>query len=338
MPRKVGKMLTIFLVSFIILSACGTNQDKSAKELNTSEDYFHMTMMGGRTGGAWSIFSEGVAEAVRRENESTIVTVEPGGIVENPVYVGTNKVPYGLSYAMTAYAAYRGNAPYNQAYGDLRAISVIVPANYYQFIVRAEVEYESLDEMIEKQFPIRLAVDQVGSAGEIITRTILQEYGVTYDDIFSWGGSVDHLSDSKTFELMADKRMDATGDAVSVPSSSIIEASATNELKLISINPTVIKSVSEKLGMETGIIKAGSYEFLDNDIETLNTPAILMVNKNVPEDEVYKITEAIYEHLDYLSTVHKEFKKLTPDKMSNVGSVPLHPGAEKFFNEKGLMN
>ncbi|MBO1915387.1 hypothetical protein J4G37_62480, partial [Microvirga sp. 3-52] len=94
-----------------------------------------------------------------------------------------------------------------------------------------------------------------------------------YDDIISWGGSVDHLSDSKTFELMADKRIDATGDAVSVPSSGLIEASTTIDLKMLSFNKELMQAVSDNLGMEIGKIKAGSYDFLQDDIDTLFTPA-----------------------------------------------------------------
>ncbi|WP_085991567.1 TAXI family TRAP transporter solute-binding subunit [Oceanobacillus senegalensis] len=337
MLRYQLKVSTLLILGLLLLVACdGGSIDKGASTSET-EGLTNLTIMGGRTGGAWSVFSEGIAESIRGENEGSVITVEPGGIVENPATVGTNKVSYGLSYGMTAYAAYSGDEPYNQTYADIRAVSVVIPANYYQFVVRSDFKYDSLVAIIENQAPIRLAVDQKGSAGEIITRQILNEYGVSYDDIISWGGSVDYLSGAKSFELMADKRIDATGDAVSIPSSDIIEASTTNDLKLFGLNKEVIQHISEKLGMEAGTIEAGSYEFLREDIATVNTPAILMVNKHVPEEEVYQVTKAIYENLDYLSNVHEEFKNLTEKNMMNVGSVPLHPGAVKFFKEMGLM-
>jgi len=149
---------------------------------------------------------------------------------------------------------------------------------------------------------------------------------------------VDHLSGSKTFEMMADNRMDATGDAVSVPSSDIIEATTTMDLKMFSFPDDVLRNVSEKLGMETATIPKNSYSFLQEDIQTLNTPAILIVHKDVPEEEVYQVTKAIYEHLDYLRNVHGEFQNLTERNMASVGQIPLHPGAEKFFEEKGMLD
>lgn len=317
----------------LLLAGC-TNEVGATSEGSTSP--IKTTIIGGRTGGAWSVFTEGIAESIRRENKGSLITVEPGGIVENPASVGMNKVPYGLSYAMTAYAAYTGAEPYKEAYQDLRAISVIIPANHYQLIAKSDVEFDSLKEVVENQSPIRLAVDQKGSAGEIITRKILQEYGVTYKDIESWGGSVDHLSGSQTFELMADHRIDASGDAVSVPSSDILEAAATMDVKLLSLDQDVTHAAAENLGMETGTILAGSYDFLKNDINTVYTPSILIVHSDVSEEEVYRVTKAIYENFEYLTTVHKEFQNLSAHNFTKVGKVPLHPGAEKFFKEQGL--
>lgn len=324
----------VILAGLLFLSACS---NQSIHKEDAEDSSIQTNIIGGRTGGAWSVFTEGVAEAIRRENNGAIITVEPGGIVENPPTVGTNTVPYGISYAMTAYAAFTGAEPYDKAYKDIRAISVVIPGNYYQFLARTEAPFESIDDIIKNKVPIRLAVDQEGSAGEIITRNILQAYGVTYEDIIAWGGTVDHLSDEKTYELMADKRIEATGDAVSVPSSNIIEASTTINLKMLTLNEELIQTVSENLGMEAGTIKTDSYNFLQDDIDTVFTPAILIVHKDVPEQEVYQITKAIYENFDYLGTVHEEFNNLTADNMMEVGKVPLHPGAEKFFKEVGMI-
>ncbi|MCC3358624.1 TAXI family TRAP transporter solute-binding subunit [Bacillus sp. REN16] len=335
MSRRNWTLSLLFILTSVLLAGCMYKAE--AGSVDTS-DKIRTTIIGGRTGGAWSVFTEGIAESIRRENKGSLITVEPGGIVENPASVGINKVPYGISYAMTAFSAYSGTEPYKQAYPDIRAISVVIPTNYYQLIARGDVEFESLDEVVAKKAPIRLAVDQRGSAGEIITRAILEEYGVTYQDLVSWGGSVDHLSGSTTFELMADKRIDTTGDALSVPSSDILEAAATNDMKFITMDQDILHAAAEKLGLELGTIPKGSYDFLNQDVNTVYTPAILIVHKNVPEEEVYRITKAIYENFEYLSTVHKEFKNLSDENFSKVGKIPLHPGAKKFLQEKGLIH
>lgn len=332
--KKLGLILILFI---IVLSGCG-EIDENGSTSPSEESSIHTTIIGGRTGGAWSVFTEGVAESIRREDQGAIVTVEPGGIVENPPAVNTGKVSFGLSYAMTAYAAYTGGEPYNESFKDIRAVSVVIPGNYYQFLVPKSLEFETIDALIKNKAPIRLAVDQEGSAGEMITRTILEQYNVAYEDIISWGGSVDYLSGSKTFEMMADHRIDATGDAVSVPSSDIIEASTTIDLKMLPIDEEIAQKVSETLGMEQATIEKGSYGFLEKNIHTLSTPVILLTHKDIGEEEVYQVTKAIYENLDYLGTVHEEFNSLTVEKMTDVGEIPLHPGAEKFYQELGLVD
>ncbi|AOV07741.1 hypothetical protein BI350_09490 [Sporosarcina ureilytica] len=338
MKRSFILMAMLFSVLFIVACSNKKAVHNEESEKEDASDALQTTIIGGRTGGAWSVFTEGVAESIRRENKGAVVTVEPGGIVENPPAVGTNLVPYGITYSMTAYAAYTGTEPYPKAYEDIRAISVIVPGNYYQFVVRSDAPYNSIDEIVENKIPIRLSVNQQGSAGEIITKNILHEYGITYENIVDWGGAIENLSDVKTYELMADKRIDANGNAVSIPSSGIIEASTTTDLKMLSFNKEVLQAVSNDLGMEIGTIKAGSYDFLQDDIDTLFTPAILIVHKDVPDEEVYQITKAIYNNFEFLGTVHEEFKNLTADNMMEVGQVPLHPGAEKFFKKAGMLD
>jgi hypothetical protein len=325
------KLFTLFLFSVLLLAACSTHEDETLEDEDSEQ--ITTTIKGGRTGGAWAVFTEGVAESVRRENPGSYVTVEPGSIVENPPMVGSGKVPYGLSYSMTAYAAYQGDAPYPDRFEDIRAVSVVIPANYFQFVVRNGFPYESLAEAVESRAPIRLAVNQKGSDAERITREILAFYGVTYEDIISWGGSVDYVSASKAYEMMADERIDAFGNAESAPSSNILEASATTDLKMYSFDDEMVRVVSEKLGMEANTVNAGSYSFLHEEVETLSTPAILIAHKDVPDEEVYAVTKSIYHHLDYLRTVHKEFNELTHENMMQVGELPLHPGAEKFFKD-----
>ena len=338
MQKAFYKYIVISTLLLLLAACSGIDSPKTkAAKNNTSNDAIEAMIIGGRTGGAWSVFSEGIAESIRRQQDGSIVTVEPGSIVENPPTVATNKVSYGLSYAMTAFAAYHGTEPYQEAYTDLRAISVVIPANYYQFIVRADAPYDTLDEAIQNKAPIRLAVDQQGSAGEIITRTILKHHGIDYETIVSWGGTVDHLSGEKSFELMADKRIDAAADALSVPSSDILEAATTMDLKLLALEQETIEAVAAELGMLPGVITAGGYDFQTEDIATVNTPVLLIVNKAVPDEEVYAITKAIYESFDYLHTVHEEFRNLSTENMVAVGDIPLHPGAEKFYKEEGML-
>jgi len=108
MSQRNWTLSFILIISSLLLAGCMNKV--GAVSVDTS-DTIRTTIIGGRTGGAWSVFTEGIAESVRREHKGSLITVEPGGIVENPASVGTHTVPYGISYAMTAYAAFSGTEP-----------------------------------------------------------------------------------------------------------------------------------------------------------------------------------------------------------------------------------
>src|SRR5690625_5617738 len=100
---------------------------------------------------------------------------------------------------MTASSAFQGEDPYDEAYGNMRAVSVVIPANYYQLLTPNDASFDSIEEIIEDEAAVRLAGDQQGSIGEFITRDIFASYGLAYDDLSTWGGSVDYLAGSKAF-------------------------------------------------------------------------------------------------------------------------------------------
>ncbi|QQK74739.1 TAXI family TRAP transporter solute-binding subunit [Salicibibacter cibarius] len=336
------KHFIIFIFIFfgsLLFTACESQEQSTEAESGESaNESFQTTIAGGTAGGAWTVFTEGIAETIRSENEGSVITTEPGDIIENPLAVGIDRIPYALTYSVTADAALHGEEPYDQSYEDIRAISVVIPTQLYQFVIRANADFDSIDEIVEEQAPVRIAINDFGSPGDIATRTIFNEYGVTYDDIRSWGGSIDQLTTAQSFEYMADGRVDIAADIVPVPDSGIVEATATMDIDMLPIRQDVIDSVSEDLDVFFETLPEDTYDFLDEDIDSFNSPGLLITNKQVSEEEVYQVTKSIYENLDYLSNVHEDLASLDDENITEVGEVPLHPGAEKFYEEEGLIN
>jgi TRAP transporter TAXI family solute receptor len=297
-----------------------------------------LTLVGGRTGGVWSIFSEGIAESIRKSNPGAVVTVEPGSTSGNPGIVNQGRVPIGLAYALTAYSAFRGTEPYEgKPSPNLRSVAAVMPKNFYQFCVNKKSGLTSIQDIKTKKFPLRVSVDDKGSTADLITREMFKAYGFSYKDIESWGGKIFYLSGEKTFEMMSDGRMDAMPDALPCPSGDILEASANQDLDLLSFSDPAIKQVNEVLKLSKGLVPAGTYKFLKRDIPTISVPVILMTNKDVPEDTIYKVAKSVYDNLAYLSTVHDAFKDVNKDTIAVVGGLSLHPGAVKFYKEKGIL-
>ena len=81
-----------------------------------------------------------------------------------------------------------------------------------------------------------------------------------------------------------------------------------------------------------------TYNGMTNDVRTVAVKAMLACSADLPEDVVYKITKVLFEHLDELKQAHKKAEMISLDKALDGMSIPLHPGAEKYFKEKGVVS
>lgn len=296
-----------------------------------------ITVSGGSVGGSWSIFTEGAVEAMRRENKDYQISAEPGSTTANPGMVNSGKVEMCLSFGMTALQAYQGEGNFKTPLKNLRAVCALIPTNAFQFVITDRSGISSFEEIKAKKFPLKISVDSKGSTGDIVTAAVLKAYGITYDDIKKWGGSVFNLSSAKTFEMMADNRMDCTGDCIPVPAGDIIEASTSIKMHLLPMSDAAIKQVQKELGMTKTIIPAGTYSFQKKDIPTVNTAVILLCHADLPADQVYNMVKSLHRNIPYLKNVAKGYADLDDKTIVQVNNVPFHPGAEKYFKEVGLL-
>ena len=109
------------------------------------------------------------------------------------------------------------------------------------------------------------------------------------------------------------------------------------KLRLLPLSEEAIRFCNEHLGTERTVIPAGTYPFQDQDIPTFAGRVILITSSKVPDDEVYRITEVLYTRLERLRRAHRSLAHLTPALMPQVGGVPLHEGAARFYRAAGVL-
>lgn len=325
--------LFIFILFLILLTGCG-----AAEELKAEGESEHVTISGGSVGGVWSIFNEGIAEAIRKENPDIMVNPVPGTVAGNAVLVEQGKAEFAISESLTAMFAYEGHAPFETKHENIRAVAAVIPINVYQLVAPKNVPFDSVEEIVNNKVPLHFSVGEKGALGDIVSSSIFEAYDMTYENIEQNDGMVHFLSGGKTFEMMADGRMDGLGKMVPIPAGDIIEASTTIDMKLVPIGQQAIDHLVEKYGMTPFTIEANSYDFQTEDYPTINTPTILITSEEVSEELVYNVTKAIYEQLDYLYDVHNGFKEVNDETIVEIGNIPMHEGAKKFYQEAGLMN
>ena len=207
----------------------------------------------------------------------------------------------------------------------LRGITAIYP-NYIQIVASKESGIKTLADLKGK----RLSVGAPKSGTELNARAILEAAGLGYDDL----GKVEYLPFAESVELMKNRQLDATLQSAGLGVASIRDLAASVDITVVEIPADVV----EKVGAPyiAGTIPAGTYNGQTGDVPTAAVVNFLVTRSDVSDDLAYAMTKTIYENLDQLAAAHSAAKAIKIDDALGGMPVPLHPGAERFFKEKGV--
>ena len=277
-----------------------------------------------------------IGEAIKKSYPQCTFTYQPGQDGANIITVMTNQADFGIVSSSAAKWAYNGEKPYSSKVDKVRTVAFLHRMPYH-FTVTEGSGIQSIEQIVEEKIPFVAAVNTKNSPMEISNRIVLESYGTSYEEIEKNGGKIQYIAPSKANDQIRDNKMDGSLSPLPAPAGNLVELNTSKPLKLLPLSDKAIRAMEEKLGAKPYTIKAGTYSFVKKDIPTASIDTILITSADVPEDVVYKVTKAIYEHLDYLYTVHNSFKDITKETIANVTGAPLHPGAEKFYKEVGIL-
>ena len=150
---------------------------------------------------------------------------------------------------------------------------------------------------------------------------------------------VSELKSAEQAQALCDDKFDAMVFTVGHPSGSIQEATTSCAARLIPVTgPEVDQLLAQNPYDVKSVIPGGMYPGNDQDVETFGVKATLVTRADVPDDVVYEVTKAVFEHLDEFKKLHPAFAALQKQEMvTQALSAPLHPGAAKYYKEAGLM-
>ena len=179
-----------------------------------------------------------------------------------------------------------------------------------------------------------VCVGDVGSGTEVNARQVLEAYGMTTADITATNGSFgDAANDLK------DGKIDAAFTLAGAPTTAITElATSGMDFSLVSLDQEHVDILRNKypfLVQEN--LPAGTYEGVDTETICVAVEAALVASTDMSEDAVYELTKTMFENLEELGTSHAKFQLVSAEKAAENGSVPMHPGAEKYYKEIGLL-
>ncbi len=252
----------------------------------------------------------------------------------NVTAINEGQMEAGLTGAATLYFAYTGTGKFegNQK-PKLRVIANLFPEDMH-LVLPEGGELGSLKDLKGK----RVGIAQAGSGTQIAVEMILNDNGITRDDI-----DEAELNNNQSAERIADGQLDAYFYAAGTPVAAMIQLDNTKGMDLYSFSPEEIEAIGKILPYYVpSQIPAGTYAGVQHDTDTVAVNGILVTNEDQSEELVYEITKALWNDNSrkLLDSGHAKGKVIRLETalkgIDNLG-VPLHPGAERFYREAGVI-
>lgn len=291
----------------------------------------------GGLGGVWYTMFSGIAELVKEKDPGVIIRVVPGGGLIAVQKVGEGGSEFGFGFPWTVADAIAGRDPFKAALPDVRGVMSGFGSSYLQFVLDKRFGATSMDDIFQKKMPLRIAVDRVGTTDELALRRVLAFYKMTYDDLAKAGGKVVHAGYNDQATAFKDRQVDAMFQNIAIPSSSVLEAKVGRDVTLLGFPPTVMDYMYKEYAFVKGKIPAGSYGIVERDLSSPESPTMMTANSKLAPDVVYRVVKVVGDNPDRVRKVHDSLKDFNPATGWKDLGAPLHPGAERYFKEKGWM-
>ena len=315
-------LLVVFMVSLAVcLMAPGAQAEKK-----------FLRMFSGPEGGSWYPLGSAMMSIVEK-NTNLSTSNGPGGGVGNCKAVNAARADLGWSYTHTAYNAYEGRGKFKKKNTNLRHLMSLYPG-VFQIAVPKKSKIYTVGDLKDK----RIVPGKVGFSGTVIAEHVLSAYGITFDSIKKSGGSVSYVGYSDSAALMKDGHSDCYMAVTSCPQSTIIDLNFRPGIRFVPIDAAHMKKILEmEPGLMETIIPKDAYKGLEAGVPAVGTVTCVVVNKDVPDDMVYEIVKTLYAHWPELAQVKKKaIEESKPEKALMGARIPVHPGAMRYYKEKGF--
>jgi uncharacterized protein len=292
------------------------------------------------TGSAWYVYGATMAELLRKTLPAgSNIDVKPrAGGVGNPRLVAKNETPLGLSFTVTNRWASEGKEAYTEKLDNLRGLVGGLDTYYLVAVATKKLGISSVKEIKDKKLPVRVYTQPVGSLGEFAGRQLLRAAGLSYADVKAAGGSTQHVGYNIIIDAFKDGRADILFAVVTPKHPSVSEIVSAVDVEFLGLDPETAKALLP-LGYTAATMPPDTFKNQAKPVSTVGFPTVLITNKELPEPIAYTVTKTVVENKDALVRGHgglAEFEPRTAWQPEKVG-VPLHPGAERAYREKGWM-
>lgn len=302
----------------------------SAPAAMADDQAFLTVGTGGQTGVYYQV-GQSVCRFVNRDYEDLRCNApSTGGSVANINGMLGGEYDMGVVQSDVQYKAAAGEAPFTSANSDLKALFSLYPEPF-TILARADADITNFDDMYGK----RVNIGNPGSGQRNTMETVLAAKGKSVDDF----RVTLELQAAEMAGALSDNKVDAIAYTVGHPNGAIQEATTTSDARLVNVTGAEVdKLIADNSFYAKAVIPGGLYRGNDEDTTTFGVLATFVAGPEMSDDVAYKVVSAVFENFDRFKRLHPAFTNLNPENMIQDGlSMDLHPGAVKYYKEKGWM-
>ncbi|MCP4748044.1 MAG: TAXI family TRAP transporter solute-binding subunit [Desulfobacteraceae bacterium] len=308
----------VLILTFTITSVC------SAKRR-------YLSIASGWVTGAYYPFAGAVSKVAwkhLKEKNIKITAESSGASVANAKLIGKGDTDFAIMQNDIAYYAHNGQLMFKKPYKKLLGCMTLYPETV-QIVARKAANINSVADLKGK----RVSIGPLGGGSSENAKQILAAWGLSADDL-----KIQQLKASQASDYMKDGRLDAYFNTVAAPSAHIIDTHILVPAHIVPVSgPNAEKLIKKYPFYAREVIPAGIYKGATHPVETVSVMAMMAVTADLEEDVVYSVLKAVYDDLDQVKKAHAKFSDMDVSKGLSGMSIPLHPGAERYYKEAGII-
>ena len=322
------KFLTLALAAVMtltLLAGCGDSGTPAGSGSNAPAGGNLIFTTGGETG-TYYAFGGVIAQDVTANTPTTVTAISSDGSKANVLLLKSGDAQLGFCQSDVMAYAYNGTNLFEET-GKVDCFSTVAALYMEQVqIVTTDASIKTVADLAGK----RVSIGSAGSGVYFNAIDILGAYGLTENDIVptyqSFGDSANDIKDGK---------IDAAFIVAGAPTTAITDLATTKDVYLVSLDDEHIESLCATSDYYTkNVIPADVYG-TDGDVTTVAVGAVILARDDVSEDAIYNFTKDLFDNAEAEVSSHAKYGELNLDFAASVTSVPYHPGAAKYFAEKG---
>lgn len=337
--KKRSMVIASAVMMAMCVTACGGNnnqQQQGAQQQQQQQQAqtLNISFASGGTSGTYYPYATALMNVWNSNVEGMNCNVEATGASQeniNLVSRGEAEVAIVQNDVMTY--AYEGTESFEGKQTQNFVTMGTVYSEVCQIVAAADANIQSVADLKGK----RVSIGDIGSGVEANAKQILAAYGMTTDDI-----KMQNLGFGPSADAIKDGSLDAAFITAGIPTTAVMELATTHDVDIVPIDSATVEKLKADYPFYTEYTIDSSaedaYKGMDADVLTVSVKATLIVSPELDEETVYQMTKAMFENKETVMQAHAKGAELdAAAAVEGISVVPLHPGAERYYKEIGVL-